>query len=50
LGGWVAGGKTTVTGSGREVWRKKKIPKKRKRKERISSWTGGQRNKGGERE
>jgi len=39
-----------VTGSGREVWRKKKIPRKRERREGTASCTGGQRRKGWESE
>ena len=34
-------GKTTVMCSGREVWRKKKIPRKRERKEGAASCTRG---------
>ena len=36
------GGKKMIAmGSGREIWRKKKILRKRERKEEPASWTGG---------
>jgi len=41
------GGKTTVMGSRREVWRKKKIPRKRERREGKASCMGDRERKDG---